>query len=125
MKTQTLSATDYEQQLAEAKITVYRPPFRNTFGIVDPATGEKYPDIVKCHLEARSIQLEEFLIDRHIAEALGKQKKYKILLDHKAFKKLIMKGYIDALVSFQTRTDANIAVVRLFDPSKVMKQDSI
>lgn len=125
MKTQILSPSDYEQQLATAKVTVYRPPFRNTFGIIDPATDEKYPDILSCHLEARSLQLEEFLIDGHIAEALGRQKQYKLLLDHKAFKQLIQKGYIDALISFQVRTTENVAVVRLFDKNKVMKQDSI
>ena len=119
MKTQILSALDYEQQLAAAKVTVYRPPFRNTFGILDPLTQKPYEDILSCHLEARSLQLEEFLIDGHIAEALGRQKLFKILMDHKAFKQLIQKGYIDALVSFQVRKTESVAVVRLFDPRRV------
>ena len=118
MKTQVLSAPDYDSQIAAAKVTVYRPPFRNTFGIVDPATKELYKDIISAHLEARSLQLEEFLIDGHIAEALGRQKQYKILMDHKAFKQLVMKGYIDALISFQVRKTESVAVVRLFDKNR-------
>ena len=118
MKTQILSTPDYQQQLSAAKVTVYRPPFRNTFGIVDPLTKELYKDIVSAHLEARSLQLEEFLIDGHIAEALGRQKLFKILMDHKAFKQLIQRGYINALVSFQVRKTESVAVVRLFDKNR-------
>lgn len=114
-----------DDALAKAKQYIYQTKDRNSFGVVDPSTQQKYEDIIGSHLEVRSLQLEEWLLDGSIAESLGKQKSYKLLLDHKAAKALAKDGRIDAIVSFQARTSGLFAVTRLFDPKKVQKRDSI
>lgn len=125
MNISVLSTEEYEARIVKAKQTVYQPTCRTTFGIVDPSTGKQYEDVKHCHLEARRLQLEEWLLDGSIKEAMGRQKPYKLLLDHKACKELLKKGCIDAMISFQTRTDIDVAIVRLFDQKRILPKDSL
>lgn len=97
---------------------------RNTFGIIDKETGQKYPDILVSHLELRSISFAEWFLDKYIAESADRKKSYRLLLDHKTAKELVQHGSIDAIVSFQLRTDGGYAVARLFDPKRVMRKDA-
>lgn len=97
---------------------------RNTFGILDPITKKQYEDVKVSHLELRRISFDEWFIDKYIAESADRKKKYKLLLDHRAAKEIVQQGSIDALVSFQLRTDGAYAVARLFDPKRVMTRSA-
>lgn len=97
-------------------------PVRNTFGLYDPATKQKYEDILVSHLELRRLLLEEWLIDRKIAESKDRQKEYIVLLDFKTQRALLRDGIIDVLVSFQHRKDGCYAVCRLWNPEKTTRK---
>lgn len=125
MKIETLADDAYEAAIRQAKQYVYQTKERNTFGILDPDTGQKYPDILSSHIEARTLQLEDWLFVKSITESAGRKENYKLLLDHKALKKLLRQGYLDAIISFQKRTSGLFAVVRIFDKNKVHTRDSI
>jgi hypothetical protein len=98
---------------------------RNTFGIIDPATKEKYPDLISSHLELRSLYYDEWFIDGYIAESRDRKKNYKLLLDHRTAKELVQLGSIDAMISFQLRNNGAFAVVRLFDSKRVRTRKDI
>lgn len=97
---------------------------RNTFGIIDKLTGEKYPDLLASHLELRSISFDEWFLDKYISESADRKKSYKLLLDHKTAKELIQHQTIDCMVSFQLRIDGSYAVARVFDPKRVMTRST-
>jgi hypothetical protein len=98
---------------------------RNTFGIYDPATKDRYDDILGSHLELRTILCEEWYENGYIHESKDRIKPYRLLLDHKTAKHLIQDGLIKAMVSFQRRDDGCYAVARLFDSTKVYKKDEV
>lgn len=125
MKIETLADSAYEAAVKQAKQYVYQTKERNTFGILDPATGQKYPDILSAHIEARTLQLEDWLFVKSITESASRKENYKLLLDHKALKKLLQQGYLDTIISFQKRTSGLFAVVRIFDKNRVRNKDSI
>lgn len=102
----------------------HKDVLRNTFGIIDKKTGQKYPDILVSHLELRCISFNEWFIDKYIRESADRKKGYRLLLDHKTAKELVQHGSIKAMVSFQLRTDGAYAVARLFDPLKVMNRSA-
>lgn len=89
---------------------------RNTFGLTDKETGQRYEDIISAHLELRRIDIEELAKDNSkISESSDRGKDYQILLDYKALKKLRQEKEIAVLISFQVRKDGNFAVARLFN----------
>lgn len=98
---------------------------RNTFGITNPLTKQRYDDILNSHLELRRLLLEEWLIDKKIAESKDRKKEYVVLLDFATQRKLLQNGIIDVLVSFQRRTTGNFAVVRLWNSAKTKRQFTI
>jgi hypothetical protein len=98
---------------------------RNTFGILDKETGKQYEDVKVFHLELRRISFDEWFIDKYISESADRKKNYKLLLDHRAAKELVQQGSIEAMVSFQLRTDGAFAVARLFDPSKAINRSAV
>ncbi len=93
---------------------------------IAPATGNKYPDILGSHLQAMRIDIADyFLGDGLIAETRDRKKSYKLLLDHATLKTLLQLGSIDAMVSFQRRTNGNFAVARLFDTNRIASKKDI
>jgi len=95
---------------------------RNTFGLLDPSTGQRYADIISSHLQLRRLLLEEWLEHGSIAESRDRQKSYKILLDFKTQQALVKYGIVDVIVSFQHRKDGCYAVCRLFDSERTTRK---
>lgn len=106
---------------SDATIAQHKP-IRNTFGLYDPSTKQKYADILGSHLQLRRLLLEEWLENGYILEHKDRHKRYKILLDFATQRQLLRDGIIDVLISFQRRTTGNYAVCRLWDASKTKKQ---
>lgn len=98
---------------------------RNTFGILDKETKERYPDILSSHLELRRISFDEWFLDKYIAESADRNKSYRLLLDHKTAKELVQHGSIKAIISFQMRNNGAFAIARLFDSNKVKTRKDI
>lgn len=112
-----ISPIVYEKPLDSSEI-------RNTMGLFNPSTGERYKDIISAHLQLRRLTLEEWLEHKKIAESRDRHKLYYILLDHNTRKKLIQEKTIDVLVSFQVRTNGCYAVCRVFDKEKQSREIS-
>lgn len=93
------------------------PYIRNTFGLVDKLTGERYTDIISSHLELRYLSIDEY-IKGSIRESKDRQKNYLLLLDHKTTVKIFEANKqrlteIPVIISFQRRTTGLYAVTRL------------
>lgn len=114
-----LTTTTRPNSFQEAKARTYCYHGRLTFGIIDPLTKKKYEDIVSCHLEALTLQLEDFLYNENIEDAYGLV--YRLQPDAKTISLLEKQGYANVLISFQVRKTEQIAVVRLFDPKRAAK----
>ena len=94
-------------------------PVRDTFGIVDPATGKQYADIIKAFLELRTF-CKECLSYGHITSQTGTE--YKLFMDSALRRKLhclAMEDRISVVVSFQQRTNGLFAMARIANPTKV------
>jgi hypothetical protein len=97
---------------------VETPIVRNTFGILDPQTKQRYTDIISSHLQLRRLSFDDWFIVGRIAESRDRNKEYKLLIDHNLKKKLCQDLIVDVLVSFQVRNDGYYAVARIFDVNK-------
>jgi hypothetical protein len=111
--------------ISKAIKETHRNEPRNTFGIIDPLTAKKYPDLLSSHLELRRITFNDWFVYQTITESADRQKPYKLLLDHKTAKTLIQQKEIKVLISFQHRTSGCYAVARTFDPNKTLRKEAI
>lgn len=85
---------------------------RETFGIIDPATGQRYEDIKKAYLHAKEVTAEE-LKQSEICKAPNGIL-YKIQIDKETWQKIMKDGAAYCVISFQQRTYGNFALIRLF-----------
>lgn len=94
---------------------------RNTFGLRDSETQQKYEDIISAHLENRILSLSSLKESNYIiAETRDRNKLYTVLLDSKAEQALKQGETTKAIISFQVRTNGCFAIARLFQD----KQDN-
>jgi hypothetical protein len=114
-----------EPAISKAIKETHKNEPRNTFGIIDPLTAERYPDLIASHLELRRITFNDWFVYQTITESADRQKPYKLLLDHKTAKTLIQHKEIKVLISFQHRKDGCYAVARLFDANKAYSKEAI
>ena len=85
---------------------------RETFGIIDPATGQRYEDIKKAYLHARTVTAAE-IKESEICKAPNGIL-YKIQVDKETRQKILKDGSAQCVISFQQRTYGNFALIRLF-----------
>lgn len=114
-----------EPAISKAIKETHKNEPRNTFGIINPLTAERYPDLIASHLELRRISFNDWFVYQTITESADRQKPYKLLLDHKTAKTLIQQKEIKVLISFQHRKDGCYAVARTFDPNKALRKEAI
>ena len=109
--------------------TLYSPIFstptlRETFGIVDPVTKEKYPDIVRSFLVAKNLtadDLDRGYIYPSLKQAL-KGEVYKLHCDSATKRQIREHGFCSCIISYQTRLDfGKIAFARIFDKERTSK----
>lgn len=86
---------------------------RETFGIIDPLTKQKYKDIKRSFLELRRITKED-LLNREILEPSTRKAPYLLHTDLKVNRIIFNEGYCDCIVSYQERTTGRIALARIF-----------
>ncbi len=90
-------------------------PIRETFGIIDPSTSQPYTDIVKASIQIRTFNK----LDRHKETLSYRERYYQLQMDTLLLSKLSSLfecEKVDVIVSFQQRTDFNIAIARLYRP---------
>jgi uncharacterized protein YxjI len=93
-------------------------PLRETFGITD-AEGNKYPDIIKAFLHARSVSYEEINKATIMKSPSSiSPKEYKIQVDSVTRNEIKKLGSAPCIISFQERTYGNFALIRLFKSKK-------
>lgn len=85
---------------------------RETFGIIDPSTGERYADIKKAYLHAKTVTAEEISLSEICKAPNGIL--YKIQVDKETKQEILSKGSAACIISFQQRTYGNYALIRLF-----------
>lgn len=83
---------------------------RETFGIINPRTGNLYPDLVAYHVEYRTFDAME-LLDGSI---FSDEVEYKLHMDS-ALKRILKEDKAQrVIISFQQRTTGNIALARVY-----------
>lgn len=93
-------------------------PIRETFGITD-AEGNKYPDIIKAFLHARSVSYEEIKKATILKSPSSlSSKEYKIQVDSVTRNEIKKLGSAPCIISYQERTYGNFALIRLFKSKK-------
>lgn len=90
---------------------------RETFGIIDPSTNERYADIKKAYLHARTVTADE-IKESEICKAPNGIL-YKIQLDKETRAEILKKGEAHCVISFQQRTYGNFALIRLFKKERM------
>ena len=93
-------------------------PPRNTMGLYDPQTKQRYEDIISAHLQLRTLSFDEWYPDRTIRESKDRQKLFLLLIDFNLQRELVKKGSATVMVSFQIRTTGCFAVARLYKQTK-------
>ena len=93
--------------------------FRETFGIVDPKTKQKYKDVLKSFLILRRITRQD-LASTFVYPNPHSANSYQLHADSKVRRIINQKGDCPCIVSFQTRrvgnkSVQNIAFARLYE----------
>ena len=98
------------------------PKLRETFGIVDPVTKEKYKDVISSFLIASTLtknDLDRGYIYPSLKQAL-KGEVYKLQVDSAVRKEIKENKECKCIISYQTRTDfGKIAFARVFDVERM------
>lgn len=92
--------------------TINRALVRDTFGIIDPATGKQYDDIIFAFIHRDVISDSKLQFNSVLSDLKGET--YSIQMDSKTRKKLKEEGLIEVIVSYQKRTTGNYAMVRIY-----------
>lgn len=119
MKIETMKSSCLSSPPSNASSSPIPP--RNTMGLYDPITKQRYPDIISAHLQLRTLHFEEWYFDKAIRESRDRQKLYDLLIDFNLQRELIKHGRAAVIVSFQVRTTGLFAVARLWKESKAGK----
>lgn len=88
---------------------------RETFGVIDKATGQKYPDILSCFLQEAYFTYAHLYADWLLPK--NGNLYYSLQMDSKLKQKLkTLRGGEEqkVIVSFQRRTTGAIALARIF-----------
>lgn len=97
--------------------------FRETFGIVDPKTKQKYKDVLKSFLILRRITRQD-LASSTVFPSPHSANSYQLHADSRVRKIINQRGDCPCIVSFQTRrvgnkSVQNIAFARLYEMERI------
>ena len=100
--------------------------FRETFGIIDPKTKQKYKDVLKSFLILRRITRQD-LASSTVFPSPHSANSYLLHADAKVRRIINREGDCPCIVSFQTRrignkSVQNIAFARLYEMERTAKQ---
>ena len=100
--------------------------FRETFGIIDPKTKQKYKDVLKSFLILRRITRQD-LASSTVFPSPHSANSYTLHADAKVRRIINRDGDCPCIVSFQTRrvgnrSVQNIAFARLYEMERTAKQ---
>ena len=102
--------------------------FRETFGIIDPSTKQKYKDILRSFLILRRITRQD-LASTFVYPNPHSANSYQLHADSKVRRIINQKGDCPCIVSFQTRrvgnkSVQNIAFARLYEIERTKEKES-
>ena len=103
--------------------------FRETFGIIDPSTKQKYKDILNSFLIAKRVTREDLRNKYIIPTSKNKEHEifYALHADSKVRRIIRKEGECPCIISFQTRKISSsvlqyIAFARVFEEARVSKE---
>ena len=104
------------------------PKFRETFGIVDPKTKQKYKDVLRSFLILRRITRQD-LASSTVFPNPHSANSYLLHADAKVRRIINREGDCPCIVSFQTRrvgnkSVQNIAFARLYEMERIESQET-
>ena len=103
---------------------------RQTFGIIDPSTKQKYKDILNSFLIAKRVTVEDLRNKYIIPTSKNKENEifYTLHADSKVRRIIRKEGECPCIISFQTRRVGNqavqnIAFARVFEEARINRKE--